>query len=216
MNLQQTDRQTTVQLQQLKVSHVIGNVKCWIGPLLRNGRVYRLLTGQTRVNSGKQAPAKKVPLSDISITVQFNLKNNCLMSHSHLMQYWILTFLYLLYSQVFGNTKEGNVLNMNSLPIVTVFGPMTEARPVERRKQRGLQHQHQHQHQRGFQALLIMHHLLYLYLLYLYLLYLLHLLLIEPKQDWQRKRDHPASHQVWQRSRLMSPRRLLYHQRLTH
>ena len=74
MNLQQTDRQTTVQLQQLKVSHVIGNVKCWIGPLLRNGRVYRLLTGQTRVNSGKQAPAKKVPLSDISITVQFNLK----------------------------------------------------------------------------------------------------------------------------------------------
>ena len=40
-------------------------------------------------------------------------KNNCLMSHSHLMQYWILTFLYLLYSQVFGNTKEGNFLNMN-------------------------------------------------------------------------------------------------------
>ena len=114
MNLQQTDRQTTVQLQQLKVSHVIGNVKRWIGPVLRNGRVYRLLTGQTRVNSGKQAPAKKVPLSDISITVQFNLKkNNCLMSHSHLMQYWILTFLYLLYSQVFGNTKEGNFLNMN-------------------------------------------------------------------------------------------------------
>lgn len=59
------------------------------------------------------------------------------MSHSHLMQYWILTFLYLLYSQVFGNTKEGNVLNMNSLPIVTVFGPMTEARPVEKAKATG-------------------------------------------------------------------------------
>ena len=59
------------------------------------------------------------------------------MSHSHLMQYWILTFLYLLYSQVFGNTKEGNVLNMNSLPIVTVFGPMTEARPVEKAKAAG-------------------------------------------------------------------------------
>lgn len=77
----QTDRQTTVQLQQLKVSHVIGNVKCWIGPVLRNGRVYRLLTGQTRVNSGKQAPAKKVPLSDISITVQFNLKKTTVWCH---------------------------------------------------------------------------------------------------------------------------------------
>ena len=63
MNLQQT----TVQLQQLKVGQVIGNVKCWIGPVLRNQRVFRLLSGQSTVSSGNAAPAKKAPLSDISL-----------------------------------------------------------------------------------------------------------------------------------------------------